>query len=432
MSLVRALVFVVLLSTPVQAVDWPQYRGPNRDDVSAEIGLLQQWPEGGPTLLWTYANTGIGYSPPAVVGRHLYTLGDRGEKEYLIALNLQPTGNGTVNEAWSVEIGVKFDWEGNRWSAGPSATPTVDGEYIFALSGMGDLVCADATTGKVCWRKNLPADLEAEVNPIGGGPKKLGWGFTWSPLVDGDRLICVPGGPKGTVAALDKRTGEVLWRSAEATDQAAYTSPMPAEIGGVRQYVVLTNQGLLGVGTDGTLLWRYDRRFSTEVINSPIVQGPLVYVTVGSGHGCELVRVTRDGGQFRAESVYANKSMSNHHGNVVLLKGHIFGASERIGWLCQAFDSGEILWSERGKVPPGSVTYADGRFYAYGEMDGSVHLIEASTAGLAIAGRFKIPRQSQSRKPGGHIWTPPVVSGGRLFLRDQELLFCYDVKAGSR
>lgn len=414
--------------TKTPAADWPQYRGPNRDDVSTETGLAQQWPEGGPPLLWVYPNAGIGYSGPAVVGPMLYTLGDRGEKEYLIALNTQPTRKGPVSEAWAAEIGSKFDWEGNRWSAGPSATPTVDGKQLFALGGFGDLVCADAATGKIQWRKNLPAELEAEVNPIGGGPKKLGWGFTWSPLVDGDRLICIPGGPKGTVAALDKRTGRVLWRSTEATDQAAYASPIPAEIGGVRQYVVLTNQGLMGVGTDGRLLWRHPRRYSTEVVNSPIVQGAMVYTTVGSGQGCDLIRVAREGREFRVESVYSNKNMSNHHGNVVLVKDHIFGTSDKQGWLCQSFASGEIAWSERGKIPPGSVTYADGRLYTYGERDGTVQLIEANPAALTVVGRFKIPQHSQSRKPAGWIWTPPVVAGGRLFLRDQELLFCYDVK----
>jgi len=425
----RMVLLVALTTSIAQAGDWPQYRGPNRDDVSTETGLLQEWPGGGPPLLWTYTNTGIGYSPPAVVGQRLYTLGSRGGKEYLIALNTPTTRKATVSEAWKVELGVLFDWEGNRWSAGPSATPTVDGKHIFALGGMGDLVCADATTGKVRWRKNLPRDLEAEVNPIGGGPKKLGWGFTWSPLVDGDRLICIPGGPKGTVAALDKRTGDVLWRSTEATDQAAYASPMPAQFGGVRQYVVLTNQGLLGIGTDGKVLWRYDRRYTTEVVPSPIVRGSLVYVTVGAGNGCDLVRIAADAGRFRAETVYANKNMCNHHGNVVLVKDHIFGASEKQGWLCQAFNSGDVAWSERGKVPSGSVTYADGRLYAFGEIDGSVHLLEANVTRLAIAGQFKIPQQSQARKPAGRIWTPPVVSGGRLFLRDQELLFCYDVKA---
>src|SRR5262249_39427040 len=201
------------------AADWPQYRGPNRNDISAETGLLKKWPDGGPPLLWAYANAGVGYSGPSIVGKRLYILGGREDSEHLIALDLGAVKDKTVAEAWSVRIGPLFQFKGNNWSAGPSATATVDGELVYALGGNGDLLCAETATGKERWRKSLPAELEAQVNPIGGGPKNLGWGYTWSPLVDGDRLICVPGGPKGTVAALDKRTGQIRWRSAELTDQ---------------------------------------------------------------------------------------------------------------------------------------------------------------------------------------------------------------------
>jgi outer membrane protein assembly factor BamB len=417
---------------PLLAADWPQYRGPSRDDVSAEIGLLQAWPAGGPPLLWTYAEAGIGYSGPAIVADRLYTLGGRGDSEFLIALDLASVADGTVKEAWSTRIGPLFTWEGNRWSAGPSTTPTVDGSLIFALGGMGDVICTEADSGKEVWRKNLPAELAAEVNPIGGGPKKLGWGFTGSPLVDGERLIVVPGGPQGTLAALNRQTGEVLWRSTEATDQAAYTSPMITEFGGVRQYVVLTNQGLLGVeAASGKLLWTYRRapRYSTEVVNSPTIQGDLVYVTVGAGQGCDLVRVTKEANEFKAETVYANKNMANHHGNTVLVGEHIFGFSEGKGWTCQNFASGDILWSERRSLRAGAITFADQRLYCYSEDDGTAVLAAADPAGWQEHGRFKIPQQSQQRKPNGKIWTPPVVSGGKLYLRDQELIFCYDVKA---
>jgi outer membrane protein assembly factor BamB len=422
--------FVLVLTAPATAADWPQYRGPERNDVSAETGLLPEWPEGGPKLLWTYSDAGIGYSGPAIVGDRLYTLGGRGESEFLIALDLSAVADGSVKEAWATRVGPLFTWEGNRWSAGPSTTPTVDGNLIFALGGMGDLICADAASGKEIWRKNLPSDLESEVNPIGGGPKKLGWGYTGSPLVDGDRLIIVPGGPKGTVAALHKKTGEVLWRSTEATDQAAYTSPMVAELGGVRQYIVLTNQGLLGVNAeDGKLLWSFRRRYSTEVVNSPKILGDLVYATVGAGQGCDLVRVTKAGDAFEAEAVYANKNMANHHGNTVLVGDHIYGFSEGKGWTCQNFISGDILWSERRSLRAGALTYAEGRLYCYSEDDGTAVLAAADSAGWKEHGRFKVPQQSKQRKPNGKIWTPPVVSNGKLFLRDQELIFCYDVKA---
>ena len=430
MRIILTTCFVLYVSLVATAADWPQYRGPERNDASAETGLLQDWPAEGPRLLWTYSDAGIGYSGPAIVGDRLYTLGGRGESEFLIALDLSAVADGGVKEAWATRVGPLFTWEGNRWSAGPSTTPTVDGNLIFALGGMGDLICTEADSGKELWRKNLPTELAAEVNPIGGGPKKLGWGFTGSPLVDGERLIVVPGGPQGTVAALNKQTGEVLWRSTEATDQAAYTSPIVGEFGGVRQYVVLTNQGLLGVHAEsGKLLWSFRRRYSTEVVNSPTILGDLVYATVGAGQGCDLVRVTKNGDAFQAEAVYANKNMANHHGNTVLVGEHIFGFSEGKGWTCQNFASGDVAWSERMKLRAGALTYADGRLYAYSEDDGTAVLLAADPTGWQEHGRFKIPQQSKQRKPSGKIWTPPVVSGGKLFLRDQELIFCYDVKA---
>lgn len=430
-SLFSLALLVTTVTNLVQAEDWPQYRGPRRDDISTETGLLQEWPAGGPPLVWTYANAGVGYSGPAIVGNRLYTLGGRDKDEMLIAVDMAAVKDGSPSEAWSLRLGETFDFSSNRWSAGPSSTPTVDGELLFALSGRGDLVCVEAASGKEVWRKYLPTDLDAQVNPIGGGPKNLGWGFTWSPLVDGDKLICVPGGPKGTVAALNKKTGEVIWRSAEIADQAAYTSPMLAEFGGVRQYVVLTNFGVLGVAAaDGKLLWNFKRqpRYGTEVVNSPIISGDFVYVTVGAGQGCDLLRIKKDGDTFDAESVYANKNMANHHANTLLKDGHVYGYSDGKGWICQALESGEIIWSERRALRAGAVTFADGRLYCYSEDDGTVVLAELNNMGWKEAGRFKIPQSSKARKPGGKIWTPPVVANGKLYLRDQELIFCFDVR----
>lgn len=411
------------------AGDWPQYRGPRRDDVSDETGLLKTWPAEGPKLLWSTDVLGLGYSGPAIVGDRLFTLGDRGEQEFVIALDLAKIVDGKPAEAWATEIGNKFDFRGNNWSAGPSATPTIDGARGYALSGNGDLACFDIATGKLVWRKVLPVELGASVNPIGGGPKGLGWGFTWSPLVDGDQLVCVPGGNKGTVAALHKQTGDVLWQSRDLTDQAAYTSAMLAVIEGVRQYIVLTNQSLAGIDAkDGRLLWRHPQRLTTEVINSPVIQGNLVYVTVGAGSGSELVKITRTGEQFQATSVYTSKNMANHHANVVLHKGHIFGSSQGRGFVCQAFETGELAWFERSKIPTGAITFADGMFYSFAENDGTVTLLEANTSASNVVSRFRLPALSKQKKPQGRIWTPPVISGGRLFLRDQELLYCYDVK----
>lgn len=428
--MITALILAVLIP---QSSDWPQYRGPNRDDVSAETGLLKAWPAAGPSLLWTFTNAGVGLSGPAVVGDRLFTTGGRGDVEHLIALDLKSVKDGAVKEAWAVPIGPLFQFDSNRWSSGPSATPTVSGGLVYALGGNGDLLCVQAATGREVWRKNLPKELEAQVNPIGGGPRNLGWGFTWSPLVDGEQLVCLPGGPKGTVAALDRKTGRLLWQSAEVKDQAAYTSPMVAEIDGIRQYVVLTNPGLFAVlAKDGRLLWRAKRDggpYGTEVINSPLVQGSFIFTTVSVGNGgCELVKVAREGNAFKVESVYANKNLSNHHGNVIRIGDYVFGHSDGRGWVCHNFMTGMNVWSDR-KFPAGSVVFADGRLYCYSEVDGTTALVEASAEGWKESGRFKIPQQSKLKKPNGRIWTPPVVAGGRLYLRDQDLLYCYDVKA---
>jgi outer membrane protein assembly factor BamB len=429
----RIALLLVLAATAAGA-DWPQYRGPTRDDISPETGLLKTWPKDGPKLLWTFADAGVGYSPPAVVGDRLYLTGGRGDREVLFALDLKAVADGTVKELWAVELGPTFRFKGNSWSAGPSATPTVDGNLVFALGGNGDLVCVD-TAGKEQWRANLPKDLGGAVNPIGGGPRDLGWGFTGSPLVDGDKLVLIPGGSKGTVAALDKKTGKVLWRSTGLTDRAAYTTPMPMEVGGVKQYVVLTNETLAGVAAaDGKVLWAHKRKqpYGTEVINTPLVHDGHIYTTVAAGNGgCELVKVVRDGAEFGVGLVYDNKNLMNHHGNVVRVGDHVYGFGQGAGWACQEFKTGKIVWSERRALRAGAVTFADGRLYCLAEDDGTVALAEATPKEWTEAGRFKLPKASNLRQPQGKIWTPPVIAGGRLFLRDQDLLFCYDIRAGA-
>ena len=304
------------LAVPAFAADWPQYRGPNRDGHSKDTGLLQEWPKDGPRLAWTFEQLGVGYAGPAVVGDRLYTCGGRGGDDVLIALDLK---GGAPKELWTVKIGPLFTWKGNTWNAGPNVMPTVDGDAVYALGGFGDLVCVEAATGKERWRVNLPRDLGGEVNPIGGGledPTPIGWGYSAAPLVDGDKLICIPGGKQGLMAALDKKTGKLLWRSKDATEQASYSSPVPAEIGGVKQYVQVTNKGIVGVGTDGKLLWAYQRQpaFEDVVVATPVVRGNLVYATVGFGEGCDLVKVVEKGGTFAAAKVYGSKEVQCRDG----------------------------------------------------------------------------------------------------------------------
>ncbi len=411
--------------------DWPQFRGPQRDGVSHETGLRKEWPEGGPPLVWTYAEAGLGFSGPAVVGDRLYFSGGRGDSEFVIALDI---AGKSVNQSWSAKIGPLFTWKGNIWNMGPNATPTVDGELLFALGGFGDLVCLDTATGKERWRTNLPHDLGGEVNPIGGGlddPTPLGWGYAWAPLVDGDQLICVPGGKQGLLAGLEKKTGKVLWRSKGVTDQASYSSPLLAEVGGVRQIIQVVNSGIVGVAaSDGRLLWRYHRspEFDDVVIATPIVHNNHVFATVGFQQGCDLIKLVPQGNEIKIEKIYSNKSIQNRDGGVVLVDGHLYGHAENQGWFCQEFATGKIVWSERDQLGRGSVTYADGHLYCCSEKGGIVALVEASPKGWTETSHFKLPRESKNRRPSGGLWTHPVIANGRLYLRDQELLFCFELK----
>jgi outer membrane protein assembly factor BamB len=402
---------LVMLSSAVRAEDWPQWRGPNRDDVSKETGLLKAWPKEGPKLLWTCRDTGIGFSGPAVVGDRLYTLGADEKTESVIALDVT-----TGKKLWSTPVGPLYT---NGYGDGPRGTPTVDGDRLYALGGLGDLVCVEAATGKLVWQKNLAKDLGGSVP---------GWGYTESPLIDGDRLACTPGGGQGAVAALDKKTGEVLWRGKDFTDGAQYSSLVVGTIGGVRQYVQMTGQSVAGVAADdGRLLWHFACSNPVAAVPTPIVQGDNVFTTSGYNAGCRLLRISAAGGKFRAEQVYANGNLVNHHGGAVLVGEHVYGFSDGKGWVCLDFKTGKIVWKQ-GKLGKGSLTCADGRLYCYSDT-GTAVLLDASPAGWQEHGRFDIPEKTKvERQYEPNIWTHPVVANGRLYLRDQDLLFCYDVK----
>jgi outer membrane protein assembly factor BamB len=392
--------------------DWPQWRGPNRDDISRETGLLKEWPQGGPKLLWTYKEAGAGYTGPAIVGDHLYSMGADPQMEFLFCLNVK-----TGAKVWSVDVGPRLD---NGYGDGPRSTPTVDGDRIYVLAGQGNLVCLQASDGKKVWEKSLVKDL-------GGG--RPNWGFCESPLIDGEKVVVTPGGNKGAIAALDKKTGDVLWRSTGFTDGAQYASLVITNAGGIKQYVQMTQACVAGVAAaDGKLLWRHACTNSTAAIPTPVVQDDLVYSTSGYSAGCRLVKIVPGSdGKQKAEEVYANKDMSDHHGGVVLIGDHIFGHSNNVGWMCQEFKTGRVVWKET-KLPKGSLTCADGRLYLYSENDGTCVLVEPSVEGWKEHGRFKIPQQTQMKRKSGHIWTHPVVANGRLYLRDQDLIFAFDVK----
>jgi outer membrane protein assembly factor BamB len=399
------------------AGDWPQWRGPHRDDISTDTGLLKRWPSGGPSLRWTYTNAGVGYSGPAIVGDHLYTMGGRGDTEYVFVLDVN-----TGKELWATAVAEGFH---NDYGDGPRGTPTVDGNSLYAIGGQGEMVCLDSTTGRKIWHKNLKTDL--------GGQMMSGWGYSESPLVDGGWVLCTPGGAKGTVACLNKRTGKVRWRSTGLTDPACYSSLTIDESGGKRQYIVTTGKGLAGLAVDnGRVLWHYERpQFRTAVIPTAIEHADYIYSTAGYNAGCDLIKLVSDGQRFTPQKIYHDKDIGNKNGGVVLVGDCVYGYSdyERGAWVCQEFKSGKVLWREAQKLGRGSLTYADGHLYCFTEKDGLVALVRATPDGFKEDGQFKIPRQTTLRKPRGAIFTHPVVANGCLYLRDQDLIFCYDLKS---
>jgi outer membrane protein assembly factor BamB len=408
------LAVVLVLSFFALAADWPQFRGPDRTDVSQETGLLKQWPKDGPKLLWTFENAGIGFSGPAIVGDRLYTMGARGADEFVFALDAK-----TGKELWSLKVGPLYT---NGWGDGPRATPTVDGDVLYALGANGDLVCAESATGKKRWQVHY-------VNDLGG--RVPDWGFCESVLIDGNHVICTPGGDKGTLAALDKKTGKTVWRSADLKDGAAYSSIIAVEVGGLRQYVQMTDGGVVGVAAkDGRLLWSSElAQNGTAIVPTPIFHDNHVYVASGYGAGGGLLKLTTAQDKTSAEKVWANKLMVNHHGGVLRVGEHVYGYSDNRGWVCQEFRTGKAAWAEKGKLGKGSLTCADGRLYLYDEDNGVCALIAASPMGWSEHGRFKIPRETKLDRKSGGIWTHPVVANGRLYLRDQDLLFCFEVQA---
>ncbi len=402
--LVAALGFAFSLSF-AKADDWPQWRGPKRDGVSTETGLLKAWPAGGPPLAWKARGLGVGFSSVSVADGKIFTMGDGPDMSSVRAFD---ANNG--KPLWSAPVGKP----GGNY-AGTRCTPTADGNLIYALGQFGDLVCVEAKSGREVWRKNLLKDF---------GGQYAGWNYTESPLVDGDRVMVTPGGSRGAIVALNKKTGATSWQSREFTDQAAYASLIQVEIGGRRQYVQLTEASVAGVAADnGQLLWRAPRRGATAVIPTPIFFDNQVYVTSGYGVGCNLFKISPAGAAFSAEQVYANKEMVNHHGGVVLLGNYLYGHSDSRGWICQEFKTGKTVWSNQG-VGKGSLTCADGHLYLRGEDgSGAVALVAATPSGYQETGRFNQPDRSNQKS-----WAHPVIANGKLYLRDMDELLCYDVK----
>ncbi|MDQ3687047.1 MAG: PQQ-like beta-propeller repeat protein [Acidobacteriota bacterium] len=398
---------VVLLCLSVEAVsqtksEWPQWRGPNRDGISKETGLLKQWPAEGPPLAWKAAGAGRGFSSMSVAHNRLYTMGLRGDREYVIAFDLA-----TGKEAWATAHGAAYrDSRGD----GPRGTPTIDGDRLYALGGSGDLSCLDAKTGRSVWAINI-------LQKFGGSNTR--WGISESPLVLGDRVLVNAGGRGASVVALNKKDGSLIWKS--QGDSAGYSSAIPIQVNGATQVVFFTSERAIGLDPrDGRLLWEYPRPANNVAnIATPVARGNRVFISSDYGTGGGVVEIKTVGDKVTAEEIYFTKDMRNHHSTSILVGDHLYGFSSGI-LTAMRFDSGQVAWRDRS-VGKGSLVYADGHLYCLSE-NGVVGLVEATPEAYREKGRFRIPQDSLS------TWAHPVIAGGHLYLRDQDTVYAFDVR----
>ena len=401
----------------VVAGDWPQWRGPQRNSISQEAGLLKEWPKEGPKLLWKITNAGSGYSTPAVVGDRLYLLGNEGlDNEFVAALAVKDG-----KRVWSTRLGKVGNPQMKPNFPAARSTPTVEGEVLYALGSDGDLACVETGTGKVRWQKNFRTDF---------GGKPGAWAYAESPLIDGDNLICTPGGSEATLVALNKKTGVVIWKCAlPEGDEAGYASAIIVEVSGVRQCVQLVQKGLVGVDAKtGKFLWRYGKAVSRYGANipSPVASDGYVY-TAAAGTGGGLVKLKANDGGVEAAEVYFEAKFPTAIGGAVRIGDSLYGTTAE-AMLCLEFVTGKVQWQERG-LGAASLCYADGRLYLHGE-NGDVALVEPSPDSYREKGRFTPPDQPKKANPMEKAWAYPVVVHGCLYIRDHGTLWCYDVKAG--
>ena len=392
------------------AADWPQWQGPDRTRISKETGLLKEWPNGGPRLFWTANGLGSGYGSMAVAGDRVFLQGARGPNSMVIALN-----RADGKEVWSKALGPIESRMRTDRGAGPRGTPTVDGDRLYVLTENGDLACLK-TDGTAVWQRNILKEF--------GGPQ-LQWLISESPLVDGPHVVVSPGGPGAGMVKLDKMTGKTVWTSKELSDSAAYSSIIAADVQGVRTYMTFTATAGVGVrASDGKLMFRYPQAANrTANVATPVYSNNKVFFTSAYGTGGGLLDLTVQNGEVAATEVYFTREMKNHHGGVVLVDGYLYGFNDLI-LTCLEFATGKLMWRDRS-VGKGSVTFADGHLYIQGETN-MVGLAEATPSGYREKGRFEIPDK------GMPSWAHPVISDGRLYVRNQDTLLVYDIKAAAR
>ena len=389
--------------------EWPGYRGPSRNNISPDTGLSNDWSTDPPRPLWMAEGLGDGFSTVSLARGMIFTMGTAGRREVVLALDADDG-----NRIWSRPTGGPVFQDGH--GDGPRGTPTLDGDRVYALGASGDLLCLGIDDGNVLWRKNILRDFDAG---------NITWGISESVLIDGARLICTPGGRDAGLVALNKHTGDVLWKAAVPGDpRAAYASAVVADVDGVRQYINFLSSGVVGVrADDGRFLWE-DRSTAngTANVSAPVFTEEGVFTASGYGTGGSLLKLTSNGDTTDAELAYHTNDMKNHHGGMVAIDGYLYGSNDPGVLTCLELKSGRVAWKDRS-VGKGAVAYADGHLYVRSEA-GPLALVEATPEDYREKGRIDQPYRSDMA-----AWSHPVIFGGRLYLRDMDKLLVYDVRA---
>ena len=411
-SIITLFISILLIGRICLADDWPQFRGPNRDGKSAETGLLKKWPEGGPKQLWSVEGLGIGFSSVAVAKGFVYTTGMIEGEGFLFAYDL------AGNLKWKQSYGP--EWTGSY--KGTRTTPTVDGNRVYVFSGTGVMVCFEARTGRKIWEVNTLEKFKG---------KNIRWGMSGSPLIDGDKVYCTPGGKKGIMVALDKMTGETIWATSGLDEMSAYSSPILIERGGIRLLINMIQKSVICLNAEnGKLIWQepYVTPSDTGGV-TPIYKDGAVYVTSAIEReftrGGVMFELSADGTSVSEK--WNDQTLDTGHGGVVLVDGYLYGSTfdgiPKGDWVCLEWDSGKVMYKEIWNGNKGSIIYADGMLYCYDENTGDVALVEASPTDFEIVSYFRVTQGS------GQHWAHPAISDRRLYIRHGDALMAYDIKS---
>ena len=389
------------------AADSPQFRGPNRDGRFPEQGLLQAWPEGGPPVAWITSGIGMGYASPSIVGDTIYVPGLLDDNQGCVVL---------LDLAGSIKSKLPFGSEtlDNR-APGPRSSPTIDGNRLYLVSGTGVATCLGIPGGEILWQVNILDRFQGE---------QIQWSIAESPLVEGDKLICTPGGPDASVVALDKLTGETIWTSKGLSERSAYCTPNVFDMAGNRVVVTMTGKSVVGLNAEtGTVLWTHRHETDHDIhAVTPVLEGTRLYYTAGYGSGGGMVELAPNGASVTPK--WTDKNLDCQHHGVVLVDGYVFGTGHKNnGLMCLKLETGELMWKSTD-IGQGAVVYADGMLYVYeGPSRGVVSLVKATPDGFARTGTFTV-----SQGNGNH-WAHPTIAGKRLYIRHGDVLIAYDIAA---